>query len=214
MNKLELFRPTRPYIIGQNFGENMVCSNPDKTGVVTQNPDGTCPVGKVKLYSLLGMKGHTGTDLYAPDGWIVRAAHDGIVKEINTEVERGLGVGIITEDIRDIGPNGNFYVKTRYWHLKQILVSKDQKVKVGDILGLADSTGLSSASHLHFECKPVAYLPNGTHYNIFQNNGYFGAIDPKPYMSTMYADEYADIRATLQALTIKVANLINSWLKR
>lgn len=214
MNKLELFKPTRPFIVGQGFGENKACSNPDKTGVIAELSDGTCPIGKVKLYPLLGLKGHPGFDCYAPDGWIVRATHDGIVKEIQTEIERGLGVGIITEDMRDLGSNGNHYIKTRYWHLKQILVSMNQKVKVGDILGLADNTGLSAGSHLHWECKPIAYLPDNTYYNVFQNNGYVGGVDITPYLSGMYADEYSDSRAKIQLITLKVAQLINSWIKR
>src|SRR3990167_8062069 len=121
MAKLEIFYPSKPFRVFQGFAENKACSNPDRTGVVSQLPDGTCPVGKVKLYPLLGMlKGHTGLDLYAPDGWILRSPFDGVVKELQLEPERGLGVGIITHDRRDLKEHGEYYAKARQWHLKRI----------------------------------------------------------------------------------------------
>src|SRR3990167_5163062 len=114
--KLELFYPCRPHFVHQNFGESSTCtpndSTPGNRNPIVSKINGVCPAGTQELYPLLGMKGHTGQDLKAPDGWIVRAAHDGVVREVQTEVERGLGVGIITKEKRDMGDNGGHYVKT------------------------------------------------------------------------------------------------------
>lgn len=191
--KLELFYPCKPFYLGQGFGENKACSNPDRTGVVAELPDGTCPIGpdklqKVKLYPLLGMKGHTGLDLYAPDGWIVRAPCDGIVKEIQLEPERGLGVGIITLEKYEM-EGEEHYAKIRQWHGKKILVELGQVVRAGDPVMLADNTGLSAGSHNHFELKPVEYDQWGNHYNVFQDNGYFGSINPLPHFNGFYAED-------------------------
>ena len=206
--KLELFYPSKPFRVNQGFAENKSCSNPDTTGVVTELADGTCPAGKVKLYPILRMaNGHTGLDLYAPDGWIIRSPFNGVVKETQLEPERGLGVGIVTHDKRDMKEYGIHYAKVRQWHGKIILVSLGQSVKVGDPVMLADNTGKSSGSHNHFELKPVEYDSIGNHYNVFQDNGWFGAIDPMPFFNGMYAEDYASISAQLKVIKAKVANL-------
>ena len=210
--KFELFYPYRPFQVSQNFGENKACCFPNLSGVVSENPDGTCPAGKVKLYPLLGMKGHTGQDLYAPMGAILRSPLDGVVEEVQTEIERGLGVGIVSNDKRDMGEYGSHYAKVRQWHLKVILVVKGQKVNCGDPIGLADSTGLSSASHNHFELKPVEYI-NGVLVNVYQTNGYYGSIDPAPYWNGVYAADYRSITQDIPAMLMKLALGIQNYLK-
>lgn len=194
MARLELWYPSKPHRVFQGFGESLACTE-DKPELpltkrkVVSKINGVCPAGYIELYPLLGLKGHPGEDLFAPDGQILRAPTDGIVKEINTEIERGLGVGIITEDRRDMDIYGEHFAKTRQWHLKSIFVSLNQKVKVGDPIGLADSTGLSAGSHNHFELKPVEYDNDGSHYNVFQNNGFYGAINPALYWNGYYAED-------------------------
>ncbi len=207
--KLELFYPVRPFRVSQGFAENKACSNPDKTGVVSELPDGTCPVGKVKLYPLLGMmKGHTGVDLVADDGVVIRSLHDGIVKETQLEPERGLGVGIITEERVDLDEHGTHYAKTRQWHGKVVLVQLGQKVKCGDIIMLADNTGLSAGSHDHLELKPVEYDDSGNHYNVFHDNGWYGAIDPMPFFTGFYADEKTKVISLYQSLVVALQKLV------
>ena len=214
MNEFQIHYPCNPYRLNQPFGENQACVE-DKPllplfqkKIIGKVTGGFCPAGFVELYPLLGLKGHPGEDLYAPDGWLIRAPHNGIVKEVQLEPERGLGIGIITENQMDIGILGFHYVKTRQWHLKKIFVSLGQKVNVGDVIGLADNTGLSAGSHNHFEVKPVEYDSKGYHYNVYQDNGYYGSINPAPFWSGLYAEEYSSISAQLNALRLKLAEIV------
>lgn len=77
------------------------------------------------------------------------------------------------------------YAKSIYWHLQKgsIVVTASQKVKAGDLIALADNTGMSTGSHLHFGLKPVKKgEADWQWYNIEQTNGVNGAIDPLPYL--------------------------------
>jgi len=215
--KLELFFPVRPFQVFQRFGESLACTPNDSTPgnrlPVVGKVNGVCPPGFRELYPLLGFRGHTGLDCFAPDGQILRAPLDGIVEEVNTEVERGLGVGIVTEDDRDFGVWGIHRAKARLWHLKVIMVTRGQSVRVGDVVGLADSTGLSSGSHLHFELKPCYYDQLGKLYNVFQENGYYGSVDIQPYWNKIYAEDYKTLFQDIPAMLVKLSFAINAWLK-
>lgn len=212
-DKLELFYPVKPFWINQKFGDSKSCTEDTPNIPVTQRkvvtalPSGICPAGYVPLYPLLNMKGHTGEDLMAKRGQILRSMTDGVVKEIQLEAARGLGVGIITEDRRDMGQYGVHYTKTRQWHLLKIFVTLGQKVKCGDPIGLADSTGLSSGDHDHVECKPVEYYDSGDHFNVFQDNGYFGAIDPGLFWNGIYAENYRQTMLTISEIWAQIARL-------
>lgn len=211
--KLSIYKPCKPYWLGQGFGENKACSFPDKTGVVSELPDGTCPAGKVKLYPLLGMKGHTGLDLYATHGQRLYAAMGGTISQIYTEIERGLGIEIVSNEKYDFGTLGEHYAKIRYWHLMSIDVKQGQTVKAGDFIGLADNTGLSAGDHLHFELKPCEFDIMNKPYNVYQSNGYYGAIDPVPFLDVKYAEDIPKIINLSTALVVALEKLI-ALLKR
>ena len=166
--------------------------------------NGVCPSGYEELYPLLGMKGHTGIDLGATRGQPIYASQDGFVYEIATEPERGMGVDVITNERFDMG--GTHYAKYRNWHMLSLNVLKGQKVRVGDLLGYADNTGFSSGDHDHFELKPVEKDSNGNWYNVFQDNGYFGSIDPEPFWNGLYAVDQASLilRLRIQILEIMI----------
>jgi len=188
MTKFEIWYPCKNYWVYQKFGENNVCYNPETKKVIGK-VNSVCPVGSVSLYQYVGMKAHNGEDLMARDGQKVYCSQDGIVVEIQTEPERGLGIGIITDKKYDLGEYGEHYVKCRYWHLKGFNCKLGDVVKVGQVIGYADNTGYSSGTHLHFECKAVEYNPDGSYYNVFQDNGFFGAFDPQPYWNKIYSQD-------------------------
>jgi murein DD-endopeptidase MepM/ murein hydrolase activator NlpD len=211
--KLELFYPLKPFIVGQKFGQSDACCEnkifiPIAKRKVVGKRNGVCPAGFVELYPLLGMKGHTGIDLYAKNGQKIYASQDGTVIDISTEFERGLGVDVVTDLRYDMGEHGTHYAKYRNWHMKSINVVKGQKVKAGDILGEADNTGLSSGDHDHFELKPVEMADNGMFYNTEQNNGYFGSIDPLPYFNEYHAEDSVVVVDILTKLKNALKQLI------
>ena len=186
--KLELTYPVYPFHVNQQFGDNQACTYQGVIGArVVGKEHGVCPPGYSELYPLLGMKGHTGLDLYAAHGApCYYAAAEGVVTETSLEVHRGLGVGVTTENKYMIGQWGEHYATTRYWHFLAVSVVEGQKVKRGDLLGYCDSTGISGGDHNHFELKPRD--ENGV--NIYQDNGYYGAVDPISFFNGKYSEDY------------------------
>lgn len=139
------------------------------------------------MYTKIGLKGHNGDDFYAPDGTPVFAAHDGVVTYAGLDGSNGNLIVIKTNEQFDY-LNGQAYYKTLYGHLKTgtYQVTAGQSVTRGQILALADNTGLSTGSHLHFGLKPVQQGEKDWEwYNLEQDNGYNGAIDPAPYLGVI-----------------------------
>lgn len=193
-----LYRPLKLWSINQGFGQNKVCVSLDGQHYI--NCDGKKPpAGYRSVYS--NMDGHNGLDLRAERWTPVYAAHSGFIEEIQTEEERGLGVGIVSNVPHFIVETGKpEYIKTRYWHLCAIDVDKGEEVRVGTLIGYADSTGASTGDHLHFELKPVAKNARGIWYNVLQSNGYFGAIDPTTYIAPMFAVDSSLLMRVLEEI--------------
>jgi len=158
--KLKLKQPLKEFKIHQYFGQNAL-----------------------SFYREDGMKGHNGIDFKADDGEPVFASHDGRVTFAGYDGSGGLGVVIRTEQVFESDKEDCYY-KTIYWHLKRgtLLVTGGQSVKGGELIAQADNTGRSTGSHLHFALKPIARgEQEWVWWNLEQDNGYFGAIDPLPF---------------------------------
>ena len=135
-------------------------------------------------YTSLGMSAHNGIDYYALDGTPILASHDGTVTYAGLDGSNGLLVVIMTDEQFEY-KDGQAYFKTLYGHLKTgtLKVTAGDKVKVGQVIALADNTGFSSGSHLHFGLKPVLQGEQDWQwFNLEQANGLNGAIDPTPYL--------------------------------
>ena len=201
-----LWRPVDPWVVTQRFDENRACAD-----IATGRRYITCdghnpPPGYKSVYSQ--MKGHNGLDVIAHRWQPVYAAHDGVVEELETEADRGLGVGIVTSQRYRCAETGvPEFFKTRYWHLVAIQVKLGDRVRPGSLIGWADSTGISSGDHLHFELKPVAKNKRGQWENVLQSNGYFGAVDPTPYMIDLFAVK----GSTLISLIEQLATALDYW---
>jgi murein DD-endopeptidase MepM/ murein hydrolase activator NlpD len=126
-----------------------------------------------EFYKKFGMKGHNGIDLRTkfkdtPLGKrYCYASLEGVVIKIGNDPN---GYGIY---IRLSHQDG---AQTIYAHLEKVYVKLWQKVKQGQLIGLTDNTGFSTGAHLHFGFRPEGWWKN-------YNNGYFGYVDPLPYIT-------------------------------
>ncbi len=84
---------------------------------------------------------HTGIDIAVPMSTPVHAVAEGMV----TYAGRRSGYGNVVEI-----DHGNGYM-TRYAHNRKLLVHPGQRVRVGQEISLAGSTGRSTGPHVHFE---------------------------------------------------------------
>lgn len=198
-----LFKPLDKMIVTQHFGENKCCI-PINGGTAITCDGLNPPKGYKSIYS--NMNGHNGLDLVAPRFTPIFASQDGVVEEYVAEAERGLGLGIVTDrKFYCDEVEKEVYWKIRYWHNHTNLVKKGDKVKIGQVIALADSTGYSSGSHLHFETKPVdvEFNKDGSIKrvdNILQNNGYFGAVNLYPYLLDQNASDYTKYKTWKERL--------------
>lgn len=201
MKKLYLYYPVKPDVVNQYFGN------------------------KAQMYTDLGMLGHNGWDFRAMHGTPIYAAHDGTAYYENDD-KGGEGVVLRTNEVFDSDTTPGYsqvYYKTIYWHMcpsakdpnhrspiyTAVGYRPDQtgisnvgvQVRCGDLLGYADNTGMSTGDHLHFGLKPQ--LPgeaNGTWFNVGQNNGYFGAIDPTSFWNGKYAEDVRGLQNAVNGI--------------
>ncbi len=87
---------------------------------------------------------HAGTDLGAPMGTPVLAAHAG--KVAIADFLGGYGLSVVLRHNDDAQ-------ETRYNHLSEILVQPGEWVEPGTAIGRVGSTGNSTGPHLHFEVR-------------------------------------------------------------
>lgn len=87
---------------------------------------------------------HNGIDIDLETGDTVASAWDGKVRYAKWN-DGGFGNLVIVRH--------NNGLETFYAHLSKILVTPNQEVKAGDLLGLGGNTGHSRGSHLHFEVR-------------------------------------------------------------
>ncbi|TGK09992.1 M23 family metallopeptidase [Leptospira fletcheri] len=107
--------------------------------------------GRVDPFGLVPLgEFHSGIDFAAGEGTPIYATAPGVV------VDNGQSAGGLGRSIRINHLNG-FY--TVYGHCSQILVSKDQIVNRGDLIGLVGSTGKATGPHVHYEVH-IGYDPS------------------------------------------------------
>jgi GH25 family lysozyme M1 (1,4-beta-N-acetylmuramidase) len=136
-------------------------------------------------------KGHGAVDFGVPLGTEVVSIADGIVwfadwawnlpggandwparlyqiKPAPGDTKTGAGIPVIVE-YDDV-----FTVNA---HLQKTHLNKGQRVRQGEVIGESGSTGSSTGPHLHF-----AVIPKPANWG----NGYFGHVDPMPYIAQQY----------------------------
>lgn len=178
IDKLRLFTPLRTVWAFGSYDEPVDAYYKFDRGINKTNMFGA----NKEYYKQVGfVNGHNGLDIECPDEAEIVASHDGWVrKEHDEEKDRnaGFGVEIVSDKMYIFLDGSESYVKTIYWHNKKNLVNKEDKVKKGQAIALADNTGFSTGTHLHFGLKKCDKEGNTQNWL----NGYYGAIDPYPYL--------------------------------
>ena len=98
----------------------------------------SCHFGEVDAF---GNAGHRGTDIPAPEGTPILAAHSGAV------LVSGWNDSYGNQVLLDNGAG----LSTRYAHMTQTAVTAGEAVTAGQVIGYVGSTGDSTGNHLHFE---------------------------------------------------------------
>ena len=98
----------------------------------------SCHFGEVDAF---GNAGHRGTDIPAPEGTPILAAHSGTV------LVSGWNDSYGNQVLLDNGAG----LSTRYAHMAATAVTAGETVTAGQVIGYVGSTGDSTGNHLHFE---------------------------------------------------------------
>lgn len=89
------------------------------------------------------------------------------------------GWGNIVRVIHKMPENGSYdYVESLYAHLDEILIEKNQKIKIGDVIGTIGNCNGHYLAHLHLEIRDKPLLPLGAGYNS-ETEGY---LDPTTFI--------------------------------
>lgn len=91
------------------------------------------PTGFQYFHQGVDLRARTGTPIYSMSRGKVRVADNFVVAGNAVIIEHGFGIF------------------SKYYHLDEILVSVDQEVEMGQLLGKAGGTGRVEAPHLHWE---------------------------------------------------------------
>jgi Peptidase family M23 len=127
-----------------------------------------------QIYSKLGMIAHNGIDLIPADGSFGAAIYCPVK-------------GTVIKKSYDPNGYGNFImvwckeenIALRFCHFAQPSgFNVGDTVEANEDVGIMGSTGFSTGEHLHFEVIPV----DGNGSKAEPNNGYYGAVDPQPYL--------------------------------
>ena len=113
---------------------------------------------------------HDGIDLVAPQGSVVRAVADGVVRNV-IRSNKGLG-NIVEIDHR------NGYT-TRYALLGDISVPQGRSVKRGQKIGTVGISSTTYAPHLHYEVLKDGKVLDPVHF-------LFASVDPDEYAKMLY----------------------------
>ncbi len=122
-----------------------------------------------EIYAQWGLPGHEGLDIRAPFNANVYACAAGKVYMVNdTPDNHSYG-----RHVRIQHPEG---YRTVYAHMKLLDVKLGYEIEARQVIGLADSTGNSSGSHLHLTLKKDGATESG------ETNYPNDELDPTPFL--------------------------------
>lgn len=129
----------------------------------------TAPLDQFRISSAYGQRRdpmtgrkarHLGVDFVAPPGTAIHATAPGVVVSAGRHGRYGQMVEI----------DHGYGIRTRYAHLRKILVEEGQQVDHRKKIGLLGSSGRSTGPHVHYEVRhqgqaqnPIKYILAGKH---------------------------------------------------
>ena len=116
-----------------------------------------------KKFQEWGIVGHNGLDFGLTAGNEVFACDSGKVIQSGDNGDFGTSITI-----------QHSWGQSIYGHLQETKVKENDEIGVNKVIGLSGSSGAAFGEHLHFAINPN---------NPDLTNGYFGFIDPAPYLS-------------------------------
>ena len=128
-------RPTLLALCGGSFG---IIEDGEPCWPLPGHTYISCNFGEEDAY---GNSGHRGTDIPAPEGTPILAAHGGTV------IISGWNNSYGNQVLLDNGAG----LSTRYAHMTAAAVSAGETVTTGQVIGYVGNTGDSTGFHLHFE---------------------------------------------------------------
>lgn len=128
------------------------------------------------------IKGHNGIDIQFKKGTPILAPID---IEVQAVLYKDTGYGIhlwaYTDPVEIEGQK--YKLELIFGHLQEIIIKPFSRYKKGTTLAYGDSTGLSTGHHIHVGVRPLYQQGKGW-YQLFKDNGYFGYVDPLPFIKT------------------------------
>ncbi len=142
----------RPYLLALCGGVGGVVGDDTLQWPLPGHTYISCHFGEVDAF---GNVGHRGTDIPAPEGTPILAAHSGTV------LVSGWNDSYGNQVLLDNGAG----LSTRYAHMTKTAVTAGETVTAGQVIGYVGSTGDSTGNHLHFEvmqngvrCNPLSVV--------------------------------------------------------
>lgn len=123
------------------LGKDTIKETISKDFVVPTKGTITSPFGKREDPITKKEAFHHGIDIEVKENTEIKSAYKGKVKEIGEEEVMGKYI------IIDHGQG----IETKYGHLSESSLKKEQEVETGEVIGKSGNTGKSTAPHLHFE---------------------------------------------------------------
>ncbi|MBN1878357.1 MAG: peptidoglycan DD-metalloendopeptidase family protein [Anaerolineae bacterium] len=128
-----------------------------------------------EFYGKFGLPGHEGIDFMGPEGSELYAAADGFISDVRLDGDSNPTRKPYGNQVRIQHTDG---YETIYAHLSQVVVTRGQVVKAGQLIGLSGNTGNSFGAHLHFSLKKQGAT------QARQTTYPYDIIDPTPYLNS------------------------------
>jgi len=155
-----LLAPLKKMRLTQGFAEDLLLNN---------GPGG-------KSYADIGLKkGHNGWDLSCQTGTDVFAPMAGSL--VFTDMGTGYGRDVRIRS-RELG------LEIVLGHLDSLVGANLREVAAGELVAISDNTGFSTGPHLHFGVRRIRWLASGAGPIVVDHdNGFFGYVDPTPFLA-------------------------------